>query len=227
MGPFSSYRVRETLLTRKPREWSLEVAVLAIAVMQGTSLLAWRDGEALLPVLAASAEGVLERGEYWRLLTAVAVHVDVMHLLSNAVLLAILAYLLYGYFGFWIFPALGLAMAALTNYFSLLTYPPAVSLVGASGLVYWMTGFWLSIYLLVERRVEPGKRVLRAVCLGLLVLLPSGFQPEVSYRAHAIGLGLGLVSALVFFRLRRQSIRAAEVVQVEEPFDDLEEMPPS
>jgi hypothetical protein len=90
-----------------------------------------------------------------------------------------------------------------------------------------MAGFWLSMYLLVERSVGRGKRVLRVVCLALLVLLPSTFQANVSYRTHAIGLGLGVVSALVYFQRNRESIRAAEVVELEEPFDDPEEILPS
>jgi rhomboid protease GluP len=222
MRDFSTYSVRETLLSRKPREWSLEITALFLSMIMGISLLAWRNGAALLPTLAATSEGVLKRGEYWRLLTAIAVHGDVMHVLSNAILLSLFTYLLFGYFGFWVFPVMSLAMAGLTNYISLLTYPPAVTLIGASGLVYWMAGFWLSMYLLVERSVGPGKRALRVACLALLVLLPSTFQANVSYRTHAIGLGLGVVSALVYFRRNRESIRAAEVVELEEPFDDSE-----
>lgn len=224
MAEVSTRRVRETLLSRKPREWSLEIAALFLCVILGISLLAWRNGAALLPTLAATPEGVFERREYWRLLTAVGVHADVMHVLSNVILLTFFTYLLFGYFGFWVFPVLSLAMAGLTNYISLLTYPPEVSLIGASGLVYWMAGFWLSMYLLVERSVSAGKRVLRAVCLALLVLVPSTFQADVSYRTHAIGLGLGVISAIVYFQLNRQSIRAAEVVELEEPSDDPEEI---
>ena len=222
MGGFSTQRVRETLLSRKPREWSLEVTAFSVSMILGISLLAWRNGAVLLPTLAATSEGILEKREYWRLLTAVAVHADVMHALSNVILLAFFTYLLFGYFGFWVFPALSLAMAGLTNYFSLLTYPPEVTLLGASGLVYWMAGFWLSMYLLVQRSVGPGKRVLRAVCLALLVLFPSTFQANVSDRTHAIALGLGAVSALVYFQCHRQSIRTAEVLEVEVPFDDPE-----
>src|ERR1019366_2580325 len=146
-----------------------------------------------------------------------------MHVLSNEILLTFFPSLLFGYFGFWVFPVMSLAMAGLTNYISLLTYPPEVSLVGASGLVYWMAGFWLSTYLLVERSVDPGKRVLRAVCLALLVLFPSTFQANVSYRTHGIGLGLGVVSALVYFQRNRNSIRSAEVVELEERFDDTDD----
>jgi rhomboid protease GluP len=220
MAGFSNHRVRETLLSRKPREWSLEVSALFLSTILGISLLAWRNGAALLPTLAATSEGVFKRREYWRLLTAVAVHADVMHVLSNVILLTFFTYLLFGYFGFWVFPVLSLVMAGLTNYISLLTYPSEVSLLGASGLVYWMAGFWLSMYLLVERSVDPGKRVLRVVCLALLVLVPSTFQANVSYRTHVIGLGLGVVSALVYFQRNRESIRAAEVVELEEPWDN-------
>jgi rhomboid protease GluP len=220
MSEASTRRVRETLLSRKPREWSLEIAALFLCVILAISLLAWRNGAALLPALAATPEGVFQRREYWRLLTAVGVHADVMHVLSNVVLLTFFTYLLFGYFGFWVFPVLSLVMAGLTDYISLLTYPPEVSLIGASGLVYWMAGFWLSMYLLVERSVSPGKRVLRAVCLALLVLVPSTLQANVSYRTHAIGLGLGVISAIGYFQLNRRWIRAAEVVEVEEPSDD-------
>jgi len=222
-----TYRVRETLLSRKPREWSLEVAGLCLCVVLGASLLAWRNGGALLPTLAATSDGVFERREYWRLFTAVAVHLDVMHVLSNVILLSFFTYLLFGYFGFWVFPVLSLAMGGLTNWIALLTYPPNVSLLGASGLVYWTAGFWLSMYLVVERSVAAGTRVLRVVCLGLLVLLPTSFQANVSYRSHTIGLGLGVASALAYFWGNRASIRAAEVVEMEGQLDDSEGVLPS
>jgi rhomboid protease GluP len=220
MADFSTIHVRATLLSTKPREWSWEISALFLIVILGISLLAWQNGAALLPALAATPEGVFEKRQYWRLLTAVAVHADVMHVLSNVILLTFFTYLLFGYFGFWVFPVLSLAMAALTNCISLLTYPPEVNLIGASGLVYWMAGFWFSMYLLVERSVRFGTRVLRVVCLSLLVLAPTSFQASVSYRTHAIGLGLGAMSAVVYFLCKRNSIRAAEVVEVDEPFDD-------
>lgn len=216
MEDFPAYRVRETLLSRKPREYSLEVAALSVLTVLVISMLAWRNGAALMPALAATSEGALEKQEYWRLVTAVAVHADLGHLFSNAIFLALFSYLLFGYFGFWVFPVLGLLLAALTNYLSLLTYPPGVSLVGASGMVYWMAGFWLSMYLLVERSVSPGKRVMRAVGIALVVLFPTTLEENVGYRTHAIGFGLGITSAFVYFQQKRESIRAAEVVEVED-----------
>lgn len=227
MEGFPPGRIRETLLSRKPREYSLQVAALSVLTILGISLLAWQDGAALLPALAATSEGALKKQEYWRLVTAVAVHADLMHFFSNAIFVAVFTYLLFGYFGFWVFPVLGLALAGLTNYLSLLTYPREVSLVGASGLVYWMAAFWLSMYLLVERSLGPAKRFMRAAGVAMVVLLPSTFQENVSYRSHAIGFGLGAVSAFVYFQRNRDFIRAAEVVELERPFDDPEEIVPS
>ena len=216
-------RVRETLLSHKPRKYSWVVGTLTVLTILGISLLAWQNGAALLPTFAATSEGVLEEQEYWRLLTAIAVHTNLVHLFSNAIFLAFFPYLLYGYFGFWVFPVLALAMASLTNYLSLLTYPPGAGLVGASGLVYWMAGFWLSMYLLVDRSLGLGKRIMRAAVVAMVVFLPSRFQGNVGYRIHAIGFGLGVVSAFVYFHRHCESIRAEEVVETEDPFDDPEE----
>ena len=211
---YQDYRVRETLLSRKPRRDSLRVAAVFVLIVVGASLLGWRNGGALLPSLSAS-QAALERHEYWRLVTAVTVHSDLQHLLSNIIFVALFSYLLYGYFGFWVFPALGVALAALANYLSLLTYPAGVSLVGASGLVYWMAGFWLSMYLAVERTLSPGKRVMRAVGIALVILLPTTFEAQVGYRVHGIGFGLGTIAALGYFRRNREAIRAAEVLEAE------------
>src|SRR3990170_2983952 len=163
MKDLPSYRVRETLLSRKPRAYSMEVVTLTISVILGVSLLAWRNGAALLPTLDVTSQGVLQKHEYWRLMTAMAVHADLMHFLSNGLLLAFFAYLLFGYFGFRVFPVLGVVMTALAHYLALVSYPYTVSLVGASGMVYWMAGFWLTMYLLVDRTLSFGKRIMRVV----------------------------------------------------------------
>jgi rhomboid protease GluP len=210
----AEYRVRETMLSRKPRKNSAQVAAAVVFVVVGISLLGWRDGGVLLPKLAASRTS-LEQQEYWQLATAVAAHSDAEHLFSNILFVALFSYLLYGYFGAWVFPALGVISAVLTNYVCVLTYPEGVSLVGASGMVYWMAGFWLTMYLLIERSVSIGKRFMRAAGIAMVVLLPTTIEANVGYRAHAIGFALGLVAALAYFRWKREAIRASEVIEVE------------
>ena len=118
--------------------------------------------------------------------------------------------------GFWVYPLLTLALGSLVNYLSLLTYPPGVRLVGSSGLVYLMAGFWLTMYILVERRITLGRRLLHGLGVGLIVLMPSAFQATVSYRTHAFGLAIGIVSAMAYFLFWKPAIRAAEEVEYRE-----------
>ena len=208
-------RIKSTLLSEKPREGSLWIALLSVMVLLFVSLLCWRN-PSLLNLLAASQHQVVGEQEYWRLLTTTAIHADLTHFLSNTILFAFFTFLLYGYFGFWVFPVAVLALGSLTNYLSLLTYPENTQLIGASGLVYLMAGFWLTSYVLVERSHPLKKRVLVAMGIALLVLVPSSLSPGVSYRTHAIGCGLGVIAALGYFQARKEQIRSLETFHIEE-----------
>ena len=209
------FRIKSTLLSQKPREGSLWIALLSVMVLLFVSLLCWRD-PSLLNLLAASRHQVVGEQEYWRLLTTTAIHADLTHFLSNTILFAFFTFLLYGYFGFWVFPVAVLALGSLTHYLSLLTYPENTQLIGASGLVYLMAGFWLTSYVLVERSHPLKKRVLVAMGIALIVLVPSSLSPGVSYRTHAIGCGMGILAALGYFQARKEQIRSLETFQIEE-----------
>ncbi len=208
-------RIKSTLLSQKPRAGSLLIALLSVMVLLFVSLLCWRD-PSLLNLLAASRDQVVGEQEYWRLLTTTAIHADLTHFLSNAILFAFFTFLLYGYFGFWVFPVAVAALGSLTNYLSLLTYPENTQLIGASGLVYLMAGFWLTSYVLVERSHPLKRRVLVAMGIALIVLVPSSLSPGVSYRTHAIGCGMGILVALGYFQARKEQIRSLETFQIEE-----------
>lgn len=200
------------MLSRKPRENSLLVAIAATLALFLVAALCWRDGSNWYALLATSSKGVFERGEFWQLLTGELVHANFSHLLSNALLFTFFGYLLYAYFGFLVFPVMCFLLGGLVNYLSLLTYQPSdVRLVGASGMVYLMVGFWLTMYMLIERRLSVRRRIIHAVGVGLIVLMPTVLHREVSYRTHAIGVAVGLLSALVYFRLARRRIRSAEI----------------
>ena len=160
--------------------------------------------------MPASGETVLERGEAWRLLTAMAAHADAIHLLSNAVFLGWLTYLAYGSFGPSLYPWSVVSISALALVVTLEGYPPNIRLVGASGMVYVLAGAWLTLYALVERRLTVGKRLIRVIGFFLVVLVPTSIRPEVSYRAHGIGLFFGIALGLAYFLARRETIRAAE-----------------
>lgn len=207
-------RIKSTLLSQKPREESLLIALLSLIVLFFVLLLCWRSPD-LFSLLVASRHHVQGEQEYWRLLTTIAIHANLTHFFSNAILFTPLAYLLYGYFGFWVFPVAIVVLGSLTNYLSLLTYSPDVQLIGASGVVYLMAGFWLTVYVLVERSHQLKRRVLVAIGMALIVLVPSSLSSRVSYRTHAIGCGFGIIAALGYFQIRKEQIRSLEEIQIE------------
>ena len=208
--------VKSTLLSQKPRDNSALIAIAAVLTISLVSVICWKEGPAFRSYFSAIPERVFRDGEYWRLFTAIGVHADLKHLLSNAILFTFFSYLLYGYFGVLMFPLLTLLLGGVVNYLSLLTYPEGIRLVGASGLVYLMAGFWLVIYVLIERRLPVKKRVLRSVGVGLVVLMPTALQPSVSYRTHAIGFAVGIAAGITYFMAMKRAIRAAETVESDE-----------
>ena len=215
MGEEFEIRIKSTFLSHRPREESLLMAIIGTMAILFVSLLCWRDPQ-LFSLLAAAPRQVMAEHQYWRLLTAIGVHADLGHFLSNALLFTLFAYLLYGYFGFWIYPVAVMGLGSLTNYCSLLTYAGNVHLVGASGVVYLMAGFWLTLYVLVQRTRSLPKRLVHAVGIGLVVLVPTSLSANVSYRTHAIGCAIGVIAAIGYFQSRKDKIRSLETVEIEE-----------
>jgi membrane associated rhomboid family serine protease len=149
-------------------------------------------------------------------LTGVLVHADLNHFLSNAIGLFLFGYLLFGYFGTAVYPVLSFLLGIIVQTISLASYPSGFSLVGASGVVYLMAACWLTLFVLIERRFSIPKRLLRSIGFALVMLLSSTFDPAISYRTHAIGFVTGILLGVIYFRIVRVKIRAAELILTEE-----------
>ena len=211
-----------TLLSRRPTAESLTVALAILLLCFLSSWLYWEKSP-LAPYLAATGQAVFERGEYWRLITTQWVHGDVQHLLSNSFLLGILGTLVHAYYGFKIFPWLTLLGSAVMMGVSLHHYEPHVTLVGASGWVYFLAGFWLVLFFLIERQRSLRSRWIRVLGVGAMILLPSTFQEQVSYVSHFWGAVGGVVLGLFYFQFNKFEIRRAEVWEMP---SQVEEFPP-
>ena len=204
--------VKETHLSRKPKRGSPWVALTSILLLLIASLTYWFDLGGVAPLLPAVPEKVLH-GEVWRLLTSIGAHADFRHFLGNAIAFGVLSFLLYGYFGGKVYPILTWALGPMVTGLSLLTYPPTTHLVGASGVVYLMAGFWLTMYLGIERRLSPGKRLFRAAGFALIVLVPTVWDPSVSYRTHGIGFAVGVIFGVIYFVKKKDALRRLERVE--------------
>lgn len=200
----------KTYLSKKPREGAEWPAVGWLMAFMLLSSFYWQDYWGLGSWLTASREQVIGGHEYWRLFTTIGVHGDLKHFLSNSFFFVGLAFMLNGYFGAVAFPLLSLLAGAATNWLTLWTYPSGATLVGASGVVYFMASFWLMLYVLIERRLTLPRRFLMAAGLTAALLLPQSFEPGVSYGAHAIGYAMGVVTGGGYFLTQKEKLRSAE-----------------
>lgn len=184
-------------LWSRPNPNALIFSLLTVLACVLLSVLYWqRNGYSLL--LAATGNQVFESKEYWRLFTTVFIHADMKHLISNMYMLSLLGYFVAGYFGFIIFPIATTFFAGVINLIAIKTYDPNVVLLGASGLVYLLAGFWFAMYVIIERQRPFIARVVRVIGVALVVLFPTTFEPEVSYRTHFIGFVVGILIAIPY-----------------------------
>ncbi len=202
--------VRETLLSKPPRPKTEMAVLLSLASIAIPTALYWKGIGAAF--LLASRDAVFAKLHLWALLTTIFIHQDVRHLVSNALPLAFLCYLVYGTFGPSLYLSLCLLGGALANSLALYSYEPGSALLGASGVVYLLAGFWLISYLFIERRFPVGRRFFRALGFGAILLLPTAIEPNVSYRTHALGFAIGALAGILHFRARKRSIRAHEIL---------------
>ena len=211
------FRLVKTLFSRKPHSNSFIVSASMVFLCALISNLVWKNKN-LADLLSASQHGVYCQQKWWQLMTTVFVHGDGLHLISNSFMLFILGFFVFGYYGWKVYPIYALAGATVTNALALLTYSPQVRLIGASGLVYYLAGFWLCLYVIIERQRTMGARVLRVLGVGLMVLFPSTFEMQVSYRTHAIGIVVGIFMAGIYYLKNRKRLHGFEVYkEVEEP----------
>lgn len=207
-------RLVSTLITGKPSIDAFIVASLTVLVITLVSLFYWQAPTVWSDLLPAANEQVFSQHQIWRLFTAVFIHADMEHLLSNMYMLWIFIFFVFGYFGFGVFPVLSLFIAGLVNALAVYSYAPQIQLLGASGLVYILGGFWLTLYLLVQRQYKFINRLMRVLGIAVIIFMPSTFVPSTSYRTHAIGFAAGVLMGIFYFYKNKKEIRSHEIYKI-------------
>jgi membrane associated rhomboid family serine protease len=188
-----SPRRKLTSLDRFPSLTHLWPGLLFLVAAFAVSVFGW-NFEADFSV---SGKGVFESGHFANLFTALLAHGSIEHFLSNALPLIFFSYLLKGYFGTWFFPLGVVGLGALSNLVTVALYDPSTHLLGASGMVYAMVALWLVLFLRFSREKKLSIKMVRALGFAMLLLLPTQYEPNVSYLAHASGFALGVGGGLV------------------------------
>jgi len=131
----------------------------------------------------------VDGGAYWRLVTSVFLHVDLIHILFNMYALTIFGPMLEGALGRLRFIALylvcGLAGSVMVYWFS----EPNIPTLGASGAIYGLFGATFAVF--ARRGLQlQGLFVLMGINLAITFLVP-----RISWQGHIGGLLAGLLLA--------------------------------
>ncbi len=192
-----SSHVSEGPLSRFPSTRHMIPAAFLFALFYVFSVL--YSGHRIGDNFWVSGAAVFSHHEYWRVVTALFTHRDIVHLLSNALMFFVFGWVLKAYFGYLAFPTASLLIGIVTNIITVALYDPDIMLIGASGMTYGMAALWIVLYIRFDQERRVPVRIFRAAGFALVMLLPSTIEPDVSYLAHAVGFVTGILSGIALF----------------------------
>lgn len=178
------------------------ITILLVEILQrdhAFSLDWWQAG--------MSQAGAIREGEWWRVLTALGLHANNVHLLSNLAFGLIFAFLAGELLG-WGLAWSGLLLAgALGNAINAFVQAPDHASVGASTAVFAALGI-LAAYTWKRRRTRINRWVPLAAGVALLAFLGmAGERTDIF--AHVAGFASGAVFGVVFGIVESRSLLAA------------------
>ncbi len=197
-------QLTKTLLSKKLSPQSKLVGLVSYLVLLLVFILDNQN-------LSANGYLVFEKGEYWKAFTTTLMHADFVHLGHNTLFFLAFSVLLNSYFGFWIFPVLSFVVGGIINLIALKIYDPQIYLVGISGVIYFMAAFWMTMFVGLERQMSLYRRIMITTGVSLILFFPEVFVKNVSYLAHGLGFGMGIILGIIYFKLMREKLRSNEL----------------
>ncbi|MCR9205784.1 MAG: rhomboid family intramembrane serine protease [Halobacteriovoraceae bacterium] len=210
--------LKSTYLSKSHYKGAKLGALLFLTVCALFSSFYWNHE--LGDILLAKGTLIFGKGDYYRLLTSLFIHGDLKHLLSNSLMLLVLSYFVIEYYSLKTFALYSLSAGVLTNVITILFMKPEIGLLGASGVVYFLWSLWLTLYVLIQRTVPLSRRIMKVTAVTLFLLVPSSFDPQVSYMAHGVGFAVGIIFGMTHFFFFRKKIRSFEKYKYTVEYDD-------
>lgn len=159
---------------------------------------------------AVSGNRIIEHGEYYRLLTGLTLHADLVHLLGNCLIGGFLLHFFFLLLGNGIGLAALLLSSCLANYLNVIGHGPSHHSVGFSTAVFAVIGMLSALNYRHHRFTRPARLLLPVMAgTAMLAMLGSGGEDgRTDLGAHFYGLLCGLAFGTVLgfepiFRLRR------------------------
>ncbi len=145
------------------------------------------EAGAMVPLLVAD-------GEWWRLLTAIFLHIGLLHLAFNTLALLVFGGLIEEAFGSARMVALYLVTGFAASVTSFTFGSPLIAAAGASGAIFGMLGAWLA-YNLRRRSLSMARANMQSALFLIGINLVFGFTvPGIDNLAHIGGLVSGVAA---------------------------------
>jgi rhomboid protease GluP len=166
----------------------------------------WTEGSNWFSQGAVSGKQILEHGQWWRLVTGLTLHADVVHLIGNVITGGVLVHFLCRILGHGLGWFLIIASGTLGNLINILLHGNTHNSVGFSTAIFGTIGI-LSGYQAVNKRSAALKEILLplAAGAGLLAFLGTG-GARTDLGAHFFGLLAGAILGGLLVFLPPQSI---------------------
>jgi membrane associated rhomboid family serine protease len=201
---------RRPIRLRRPRSVTIVLLAVNVAVFAFSFLLSIGGGRtetlvrlgAMVPILVAD-------GQFWRLVTAIFLHVNIVHLLLNSLGLAIFGNLVESVIGGGRMLAVYLVSGFVASAVSFAFGSVNSIAVGASGAIFGLLGTWLA-YNLRRRQLSLARANVQGALLLIALNLVIGFSiPGVDNLAHVGGLVAGIIGGFAVDGFGRRGIRTA------------------
>jgi rhomboid protease GluP len=164
---------------------NIAVFVLETALGGSTDIQVLVRLGAMVPILVA-------QGEYWRPVTAMFLHVGLLHLALNSLGLYLFGNLVESAFGSARFLAIYLVSGLCASVASFTFGSPLAAAAGASGAVFGLLGAWLA-YNLRRRQLSLAQANIQGAIVLIGINLAFGFVvPGIDNLAHIGGLATGV-----------------------------------
>ncbi len=209
----NEYILKKTLLSQKLKSSSFIFTLILVVLISVITALAMNPYWTIYSKLAANPDLVFNQKQYYRLWTTLFVHGGLEHISSNMLLFIPFAVYLINYYGLIFFPIEGIIIGGLINFIVLKTMPSQVSLIGISGVVHWMGAAWITLFFLIDKRITPLPRFIKAFGVALILFVPNTFSENISYSSHLVGFILGIFSGIFYYYRNQKRIHQFDVYE--------------
>lgn len=204
---------KQTRQIRRPLARPRSVTMTLLVVNVGVFAIDWVLGAAGNPRALLNAGAMVPllvaQGEWWRLVTAMFLHLGLFHLAFNSLALYVFGGLIEGALGSARMLSLYLVTGFAASVASFAFGSPAVAAAGASGAIFGLLGAWL-VYNLRRRSLSLARSNVQSALFLIGINLVFGFTvPGIDNLAHIGGLIAGVAAGFAIEGFGPRATRSA------------------